>query len=173
MSARSKARKRALDMLYVAEVREMPIPDVLATETVRHLDQPERASSWDYARRIVTGVADWKREIDGIIVDHAQGWTIARMPVIDRCILRAGIWEIRFNDEVPNAVAIAEAVELAQSLSTDESAGFVNGVLGAIAGPSPQPRSAAARDAERIDTPEDGTDGAEPSGPVTDADEAR
>ncbi|WJX99231.1 transcription antitermination factor NusB [Curtobacterium sp. SP.BCp] len=134
MSARSKARKRALDMLYVAEVRELPIADVLATETVRHLDQPERASSWDYARQIVTGVDEARHEIDSVIVDHAQGWSIARMPVLDRCILRMGVWELRFNSEVPDAVAIAEAVELAQSLSTEESAGFVNGVLGAVAG---------------------------------------
>ncbi|GGK87848.1 N utilization substance protein B [Curtobacterium luteum] len=134
MSARSKARKRALDMLYVAEVRDLPIADVLATETVRHLDQPERASSWDYARQIVTGVDEARHEIDSVIVDHAQGWSIARMPVLDRCILRMGVWELRFNSEVPDAVAIAEAVELAQSLSTEESAGFVNGVLGAVAG---------------------------------------
>ncbi len=134
MSARSKARKRALDMLYVAEVRELPIADVLATETVRHLDQPERASSWDYARQIVTGVDDDRSAIDKVIVEHAQGWSIARMPVLDRCILRMGVWEIRYNPEVPDAVAIAEAVELAQSLSTDDSASFVNGVLGAVAG---------------------------------------
>ncbi|MCP1502147.1 N utilization substance protein B [Curtobacterium herbarum] len=134
MSARSKARKRALDMLYVAEVRELPIADVLATETVRHLDQPERTSSWDYAREIVTGIDEARYEIDDVITDHAQGWAIARMPVLDRCILRMGVWELRFNPEVPDAVAIAEAVELAQSLSTDDSAGFVNGVLGAVAG---------------------------------------
>lgn len=134
MSARSKARKRALDMLYVAEVRELPIADVLATETVRHLDQPERASSWDYARQIVTGVDDDRSAIDKVIVEHAQGWSIARMPVLDRCILRMGVWELRYNPEVPDAVAIAEAVELAQSLSTDDSASFVNGVLGAVAG---------------------------------------
>ncbi|GAA1492504.1 transcription antitermination factor NusB [Curtobacterium herbarum] len=134
MSARSKARKRALDMLYVAEVRELPIADVLATETVRHLDQPERTSSWDYARQIVSGIDEARYEIDDVITDHAQGWAIARMPVLDRCILRMGVWELRFNPEVPDAVAIAEAVELAQSLSTDDSAGFVNGVLGAVAG---------------------------------------
>ncbi len=105
MSARSKARKRALDMLYVAEVRELPIADVLATETVRHLDQPERASSWDYARQIVTGVDDDRAAIDKVIVEHAQGWSIARMPVLDRCILRMGVWELRYNPEVPDAVA--------------------------------------------------------------------
>lgn len=93
MSARSKARKRALDMLYVAEVRELPIADVLATETVRHLDQPERTSSWDYARQIVTGIDEARYEIDDVITDHAQGWAIARMPVLDRCILRMGVWE--------------------------------------------------------------------------------
>ncbi|WP_066519312.1 transcription antitermination factor NusB [Curtobacterium ammoniigenes] len=144
MSARSKARKRALDMLYIAEVRELPIDDVLATETVRHLDQPERSSSWDYARTIVSGVAEMRADIDRIIVEHAQGWSIGRMPVLDRCILRMGVWEIRCNAEVPNPVAIAEAVELAQSLSTEESAGFVNGVLAAVAG---LPKRAAVADA--------------------------
>ncbi|WP_082473662.1 transcription antitermination factor NusB [Curtobacterium sp. Leaf261] len=168
MSARSKARKRALDMLYVAEVRELPIGEVLSTETVRHLDNPERASSWDYARQIVTGVADWKSDIDRIIVDHAQGWTIARMPVIDRSILRAGVWEIRFNDEVPNPVAIAEAVELAQSLSTAESAGFVNGVLGAVAG---EPRNAAATAAGPGDPIADGLVVAEGDDPEEDDDD--
>ena len=162
MSARSKARKRAVDMLYVAEVRDLPIADVLATETVRHLDQPERASSWDYARQIVTGVDDARAEIDHVIVDHAQGWSIARMPVLDRCILRMGVWEIRFNADVPDGVAIAEAVELAQSLSTDESAGFVNGVLGAVAG-GREARGASAGSAPVLDdaTPDDA---AAPSG---------
>jgi N utilization substance protein B len=149
MSARSKARKRALDMLYVAEVRELPIADVLATEAARHLDQPERASSWDYARSIVAGVQDEQWTIDGLIVDHAQGWTIARMPVLDRCILRMGVWELRYNDEVPDAVAIAEAVELAQSLSTDESAGFVNGVLGAVSG-TQRPRDPSTTGSEQV-----------------------
>ena len=83
----------------------------------------------------MTGVDEARTEIDHVIVDHAQGWSIARMPVLDRCILRMGVWEIRFNTEVPDGVAISEAVELAQSLSTEESAGFVNGVLGAVAGP--------------------------------------
>jgi len=82
----------------------------------------------------VTGVDDARHEIDSVIIDHAQGWSIARMPVLDRCILRMAVWELRFNPEVPDAVAIAEAVELAQSLSTEDSAGFVNGVLGAVAG---------------------------------------
>lgn len=153
MSARSKARKRALDMLYVAEVRELPISDVLATETVRHLDNPERASSWDYARQIVTGVDDDRRVIDDVIVEHAQGWSIARMPVLDRCILRMGVWELRFNDEVPDAVAIAEAVELAQSLSTEESAGFVNGVLGAVAGGRGPARRAADTSDDEVAAP--------------------
>lgn len=133
MSARTKARKRALDMLYGADVTGRPIADVLVEETKRADENPQRASSWGYARDIVTGVADHAAEIDAAIVAHAQGWTLDRMPVLDRAIARLATWEIVFNDEVPDAVAISEAVESATVLSTDDSAGFLNGLLGAIA----------------------------------------
>jgi N utilization substance protein B len=81
----------------------------------------------------VTGVDEHITEIDELIETYAQGWTIARMPAIDRALVRIGIWEISFNDEVPDGVAISEAVEAARSLSTDDSAGFINGLLGRIA----------------------------------------
>lgn len=133
MSARSKARKRALDMLYVADVRRISLTDVLAEEAHRAALHTQRASSWPYAEQIVRGVDASQADIDALIEQHAVGWSLARMPVIDRAILRVATWELRNNPDVPTAVAIAEATELASVLSTEESAPFVNGVLGSIA----------------------------------------
>ncbi|WP_291056123.1 transcription antitermination factor NusB [Herbiconiux sp.] len=133
MSARTKARKRALDILFAADVRQIPIAESLAAEAARAASEPDREASWLYARDIVDGVVDHFSEIDETIESYAQGWTIARMPAVDRALLRIAIWEILYNDEVPASVAIAEAVEAAKTLSTDESAGFVNGVLGKVA----------------------------------------
>jgi N utilization substance protein B len=133
VSARSKARKRALDMLYIADVRQVPLADVLAEEARRAAAQPQRSSSWPYAEQIVQGVEATQAEIDALIEQHALGWTLSRMPVVDRAILRLATWELRENSDVPTAVVIAEAMELASVLSTDDSAPFVNGVLGAIA----------------------------------------
>lgn len=133
MSARSKARKRALDILYGADLRELSLRDALSVEAQRAASEPQREASWLYARDIVDGVIDNSEEIDEQIETYAQGWTLARMPAVDRAILRIGVWEILFNDEIPAAVAIDEAVESAKTLSTDDSAGFVNGLLGKIA----------------------------------------
>ena len=133
MSARSKARKRALDMLYIADVRQVPIAEILAEEARRAAAAPQRASSWPYAEQIVRGVDESLHDIDALIEQHAVGWTLARMPVVDRAILRVATWELRENPEIPTAVAIAEAMDLASVLSTDDSAPFVNGVLGSIA----------------------------------------
>jgi len=90
-------------------------------------------ASWLYAREIVDGVTDHKDEIDELIATYAQGWTIERMPNVDRAVLRVASWELLHNLDVPTAVAIDEAVELAKEYSTDDSARFVNGVLGKIA----------------------------------------
>lgn len=133
MSARTKARKRALDILYVADIRQISIDEALVAETQRAMADPERSSSWAYAREIVQGVIENRPEIDELIETYSQGWSIQRMPTIDRAILRIGIWELTHNDEIPDAVAISEAVDLAQSLSTDDSGSFVNGLLGRIA----------------------------------------
>lgn len=133
MSARTKARKRAVDVLYGTDIRDRSLADALVDEERRAAAQPAREASWRYAREIVEGVDAHRAEIDAAITDHAQGWTLERMPVLDRAIIRAGAWEILFNDEVPDAVAISEAVQLASELSTDDSGGFVNGVLSAIA----------------------------------------
>ncbi|TFC51649.1 transcription antitermination factor NusB [Cryobacterium sp. TMT1-21] len=137
MSARTKARKRAIDILYIADVRQITIPESLALEAQRAANEPARMASWLYAREIVDGVVDHRDEIDELIETYSQGWTLKRMPVIDRAILRIGIWEVLFNDAVPHAVAIDEAVEAAKILSTDDSAGFVNGLLGRIAQTAP------------------------------------
>ncbi|WP_158864438.1 transcription antitermination factor NusB [Leifsonia sp. AG29] len=133
MSARTKARKRALDVLYSADLRGVPLPQALAVEAERAATQPAREASWLYAREIVDGVIDHQDEIDEQIETYAQGWTLARMPAVDRAILRIGVWELLFNDDIPDGVAISEAVEAATVLSTDDSAGFVNGLLAKIA----------------------------------------
>jgi len=133
VGARSKSRKRALDILYGADVREEPINTILAAEQARNDADPKRGNSWPYARDIVIGITEHGDEIDELIETYSQGWTIARMPAVDRALLRIGLWEILYNDEVPDAVAIAEAVESARVHSTDDSAGFVNGLLARIA----------------------------------------
>jgi N utilization substance protein B len=133
VGARSKSRKRAIDVLYGADVRGESINVSLAAEGARQLAEPtRRANSWEYAKQIVQGVAEHGDEIDELIETYAQGWTIERMPAVDRAIIRIGIWELLFNPDVPGAVAISEAVEEARSLSTEDSAGFVNGLLGRI-----------------------------------------
>jgi N utilization substance protein B len=133
LSARTKARKRALDILYAADVRQIPIAESLASEAGRAASEPDRQNSWLYAREIVDGVVEHFSEIDETIQTYSQGWTIARMPTIDRALLRIAIWEILYNDEVPASVAISEAVEAAKSLSTEDSSSFINGVLGKVA----------------------------------------
>lgn len=133
MSARSKARKRALDVLYSADIRGQDLSLALADAAERAASEPQRAGSWVYARDIVDGVIAEHDAIDFAILQHAHGWTIERMPAVDRAILRLATWEIRYNDEVDSAIAISEAVELAKELSTEDSARFVNGVLDAIA----------------------------------------
>lgn len=107
--------------------------EALTAEAKRAASEPAREASWLYAREIVDGVIDHQAEIDEQIETYAQGWTLERMPVVDRAVLRIGVWELLFNPEIPTGVAINEAVESAKTLSTDESAGFVNGLLGKIA----------------------------------------
>ena len=133
MSARTKARKRALDLLYAADVRGTAVSELLAAEAVRAAGEPDRQASWLYAREIVDGVSDHADEIDRLIEENSTGWTLARMPAVDRALLRLATWEAVYNDDVPVAVAIDEAVEAAKELSTDDSASFVHGVLAAIA----------------------------------------
>jgi N utilization substance protein B len=133
MSARSKARKRALDILFQADVRGEDFATVLAAEARRAASEPAREASWLYAREIVDGVIDNSDEIDEQITTYAKDWTLARMPAVDRAVLRIGVWEILFNDDVPAAVAIDEAVELVKEYSTEEAGAFVHGVLARVA----------------------------------------
>ena len=133
MSARTKARKRALDVLYGADVREQSINAALADEQARADADSKRAGSWEYARQIVVGITEHGDEIDELIETYSQGWPIARMPAIDRALIRIGLWEILYYDDVPDSVAISEAVDSARLHSTEDSAGFVNGLLGRIA----------------------------------------
>ncbi|MFV0433534.1 MAG: transcription antitermination factor NusB [Leucobacter sp.] len=133
MGARTKARKRALDMLFQADVRGETIASIVNAEARRAAGEPDRMTSWLYAREIVDGVTDHRDEIDELIMSYAQGWTLDRMPNVDRALLRLASWEILFNDDIPTAVAIDEAVEFAKEYSTEDSSRFVNGVLGRIA----------------------------------------
>ncbi|MDQ2689445.1 MAG: transcription antitermination factor NusB [Chloroflexota bacterium] len=132
MSARTKARKRALDILFQADVRGDDVAAILAAEAQRAAGEPARQSSWLYAREIVDGVIDNRDEIDEQITTFSKDWSLARMPAVDRALLRMGVWEMLYNDEVPAAVAIDEAVELAKEFSTDDSGAFVHGVLARI-----------------------------------------
>lgn len=133
MSARTKARKRALDILFQADVRGDDIAAILAAEAKRAASEPAREASWLYAREIVDGVIDNREAIDEQITTFSKDWSLARMPAVDRALLRLAAWEILYNDEVPTAVAIDEAVELAKEFSTDDSPSFVHGVLARIA----------------------------------------
>lgn len=132
MSARTKSRKRALDVLFAADVRGTGAEESLEAEALRAVARPERASSWPYAREIVQGVIDHASEIDGLIARHSTAWPLDRMPAVDRGVLRIAVWETRYNPDVPVGVAIDEAVELVKELSTDDSPRFVNAVLNAI-----------------------------------------
>ncbi len=124
MAARSKARKRALDVLFEAELRREPPLDVLEARTIG-AEPPVSA----YAIELVQGVQAHRAEIDRLLSENARGWTLERMPAVDRNILRIGAYELLWGTEAPEAVAISEAVVLARDLSTDASPAFVNGLL--------------------------------------------
>ncbi|MDT4922600.1 MAG: transcription antitermination protein NusB [Pseudonocardiales bacterium] len=127
MAARSKARKRALDVLYESDLRDADPLGILA-DRIALAEPPVN----DYTIELVEGVHAHRQRIDAILGQFAEGWTVERMPDVDRAVLRLGVYELLWRDEVPDAVAIDEAVELAKSLSTDESPRFVNGVLARV-----------------------------------------
>jgi N utilization substance protein B len=120
-------------MLFAADVRGVPVSEIVAAEALRAASEPDRESSWLYARDIVDGVVENLGEIDEAIATNSRGWTVERMPAVDRAILRCAAWEILFNPDIPAGVATSEAVTLAGELSTEESSGFVNGLLSTIA----------------------------------------
>ncbi|MGH3425085.1 MAG: transcription antitermination factor NusB [Nocardioidaceae bacterium] len=124
MAARTKARKRALDVLFECELQSLALGDTLA-ERVALGDPPVN----DYTVRLVEGVRDHQERIDDLLAGNSRGWSLARMPGVDRNLLRIGAFEVLYVDDVPDAVAVSEAVNLARELSTDESPTFVNGLL--------------------------------------------
>jgi transcription antitermination protein NusB len=127
MAARSKARKRALDILYAAELRgQDPVVELDAAIAA------DEGPTNSYTADLVRGVADHRARIDELLTTYSQAWTLDRMPVVDRNALRIGAFELLYADDVPAAVAVSEAVALVRNLSTDESPAFVNGVLGSM-----------------------------------------
>ncbi len=127
MAARTKYRKRALDVLFESELQGLPLGGTLAAR--RETNDPPIN---DYTARLVEGVAEQQERIDALISAHVRGWTLDRMPGVDRNLVRVAVYEILFVDDVPGAVAVSEAVELAADLSTDESPKFVGGLLSRI-----------------------------------------
>ncbi|ASN20526.1 transcription antitermination factor NusB [Paenarthrobacter sp. YAF11_1] len=127
MSARGKARSRALEVLFEAEQRSVSAFDAMTArrEKTDLVINP-------YTVEIVEGVVSMQATIDEFLATYAQGWTLERMPSVDRIILRIGAWELLYNDEVPDGVAVSEAVALAKTMSTDESPAFINGLLGRL-----------------------------------------
>ncbi|WP_182526674.1 transcription antitermination factor NusB [Nocardioides dongkuii] len=125
MAARSKARKRALDVLYASEMRGESAVDALD----RAIADGEAPTN-DYTAVLVRGVVERQARLDELLAEYSEGWTLARMPAVDRNVLRIGLWELLYADDIPDAVAVSEATALVRDLSTDESPQFVNGVLG-------------------------------------------
>jgi N utilization substance protein B len=127
MSARSKARKRALDVLFESEQRGVDVLETLAGRLAA-ADPPVS----EFTVQLVEGVVAHRDRIDELLTTYSQGWSLDRMPAVDRAVLRLGTFELLWLDDVPDAVVVDQAVELARSLSTDDSPGFVNGVLGRL-----------------------------------------
>jgi transcription antitermination protein NusB len=130
LAARTKARKRAIDLLFEAEQRGVNARDLLAERLARPVTE---APLNQYTADLVEGVVGHWTDINELLTTYSQGWSLERMPSVDRAILRLGAFEVLYGVDVPEGVAIAEAVELAKSLSTDDSPKFVNGLLGRLA----------------------------------------
>ncbi|CAB4944117.1 unannotated protein [freshwater metagenome] len=128
MAARSKARKRALDILFASELRSED-PVVALERAIEAGEGPTNA----YTGTLVRGVVEHLERIDEVLSTYSKGWTLARMPAVDRNVLRIGVYELLWgDDDVPDTVAVSEALHLVQDLSTDDSPAFVNGLLGSI-----------------------------------------
>lgn len=127
MPARTKARKRALDVLYAAEMRgQDPVAELEAATAAGE------GPTNPYTATLVRGVVEHQARIDEVLSSYSERWSLDRMPAVDRSALRIGAFELLFNDDVPDAVAVSEAVALVRDLSTDDSPAFVNGVLGSM-----------------------------------------
>ena len=132
MSARSKARKQALDLLYETDIRGTNLIETLVSRDIP-AEGPDARPIREYTRELVNGVSENRRKIDELITTYAQGWDMDRLPAVDRNILRLGIFEILWSSAVPTSVAIDEALALAKELSSDDSSKYIHGVLGRIA----------------------------------------
>ncbi len=132
MSARSKARKQTLDLLYESDIRSGDLLELLAARDIVE-EGPDARPIRDYTKSLVEGIYAHKRKIDELIATYAQGWDMDRLPAVDRNILRLGIYEILWIEELDDSIVIDEALTLAKDLSTDDSAGYIHGVLGRIA----------------------------------------
>ena len=131
MSARSKARKQTLDLLYESDIRGSSAAELLILRDAPD-DGPDARPIRDFTKVLIGGVTENRRKIDELIATYAEGWDMDRLPAVDRNILRLAIYEIVWSDDVEDGVAIDEALNLARDLSTDESAGYIHGVLGRI-----------------------------------------
>lgn len=140
---RHQARKRAVDLLFEAEVRGISAAEVVDTRAALAEAKPDIARLHPYTAAVARGVSEHAAHIDDLITAHLRGWTLDRLPTVDRAILRVSVWELLHAADVPEPVVVDEAVQLAKELSTDDSPGFVNGVLGQVMLVTPQLRAAA------------------------------
>ena len=141
---RHQARKRAVEVLFEAEARGLTPAEIADSRTTLAESDAETSGLNPYTVTVAHGVTEHAAHVDDLISAHLQGWTLERLPAVDRAILRVAVWELLHAEDVPEPVAVDEAVELAKKLSTDDSPGFVNGVLGQVMLVTPQIRAAAA-----------------------------
>ncbi len=144
LGARHKARRRAVDLLFEAEARDVDAADLLDERVALAASDQSVAPVHAYTRTLVEGVADDLDRVDGTIESYLKDWELSRLPAVDRAVLRVAVWELFHANDVPPVVAVDEAVELAKELSTDDSPSFINGVLGQVVLVAPQVRAAAA-----------------------------
>ena len=164
VKGRHQARKRAVDLLCESEARGLTPAQGAQLRAALAAEQPDVAALHPYTVTVANGVSTHSAHIDDLITSHLQGWKLERLPAVDRAILRVAIWELLHAEDVPEPVAVDEAVKLAKELSTDESPGFVNGVLGQVMLVTPQLRAAsrAVREAVESAEPTEPTEPAEP-----------
>lgn len=143
VKGRHQARKRAVDLLFEAEARGLSPAEVVDVRAALAEAKQDVPPLNPYTVAVARGVGEHAAHIDDLICSHLQGWTLDRLPAVDRAILRVAVWELLHADDVPAPVAVDEAVQLAKELSTDDSPGFVNGVLGQVMLVTPQIRAAA------------------------------
>lgn len=141
---RHKARRRAVDLLFEAEAKQVSPAQLVAERREFVRDDESVGEIHDYTATVIAGLADDRSQVDSVVSSHLKGWTLERLPAVDRAILRLATWELFNSTDVDPIVIVDEAVELAKELSTDDSPAFVNGVLAKIAELAPQVRAAQA-----------------------------